>query len=304
LDFGELSRAARLGWAGETSGHFEHPAKYFHLAQYILANVPPSLRLITLLTDFGDRDWFVPAMKGVILTINPQATIVDLSHHVPPHSVEDAAYLLKSCYRYFPNGTVHVAVVDPGVGSGRRAIIVKSARYFFLAPDNGVLTYIFDEEKPVEVREIDQRKFRHESPGHTFDGRDLFAPVAARLAKDDPFESYGPAIGDYRTFAITQPRWEQTSLVGEIVHVDRFGNLISNLTQQHLEEARSVAMGRQLSIRVGERIIEGVVNSYSEGTAEKPSALINSNGTIEIFLKEASAAHLLQAGRGGRIEVS
>jgi S-adenosylmethionine hydrolase len=243
-------------------------------------------------------------MKGVILTINPHATLVDLSHHVPPHSVEDASYLLKSCYRYFPNGTVHVAVVDPGVGSARRAITVKSARYFFLAPDNGVLSYIFDDEQPVEVREINQRKFRRESPGRTFDGRDLFAPAAARLAKQEPFESYGPVIGDYQTFPIAQPHWEQATLVGEIVYVDRFGNLISNLTQQHLEEVRLVAKGRQLSILIGKRIIEGLVESYSEGMAEKPSALINSDGKLEVFLKEASSADLLQVGRGARIEVS
>jgi hypothetical protein len=197
-----------------------------------------------------------------------------------------------------------VAVVDPGVGSARRAITVKSARYFFLAPDNGVLSYIFDDEQPVEVREINQRKFRRESPGRTFDGRDLFAPAAARLAKQEPFESYGPVIGDYQTFPIAQPHWEQATLVGEIVYVDRFGNLISNLTQQHLEEVRLVAKGRQLSILIGKRIIEGLVESYSEGMAEKPSALINSDGKLEVFLKEASAADLLQVGRGARIEVS
>jgi len=266
--------------------------------------VPHPLGLITLLTDFGDRDSFVASMKGVILTINPHATLVDLSHHVPPHSVEDAAYILKSCYRYFPDGTVHMAVVDPGVGSARRAITVKSARYFFLAPDNGVLSYIFDDEQPVEVREINQRKFRRESPGRTFDGRDLFAPAAARLAKQEPFESYGPVIGDYQTFPIAQPHWEQATLVGEIVYGDRFGNLITNLAQQHLEEVRLVAKGRQLSILIGKRIIEGLVESYSEGMAEKPSALINSDGKLEVFLKEASAADLLQVGRGARIEVS
>ncbi len=266
--------------------------------------MPHPSGLITLLTDFGDRDSFVASMKGVILTINPHATLVDLSHHVPPHSVEDASYLLKSCYRYFPNGTVHVAVVDPGVGSARRAITVKSARYFFLAPDNGLLSYIFDDEQPVEVREINQRKFRRESPGRTFDGRDLFAPAAARLTKQEPFESYGPVIGDYQTFPIAQPHWEQATLVGEIVYVDRFGNLLSNLTQQHLEEVRLVAKGRQLSILIGKRIIEGLVESYSEGMAENPSALINSDGKLEVFLKEASAADLLQVGRGARIEIS
>ncbi|MBI3806055.1 MAG: SAM-dependent chlorinase/fluorinase [Nitrospirae bacterium] len=266
--------------------------------------MPHPLGLITLLTDFGDRDWFVASMKGVIFTINPHATIVDLSHQIAPHRIDEAGYFLKCCYREFPEGTIHAVVVDPGVGSARRAIAVKSGRYFFLAPDNGVLTYIFDAEQPVEVREIDQRKFRRESPGHTFDGRDLFAPAVARLVQHEPFESYGPVIENYRTFSIPQPCWEQTALVGEIVYVDRFGNLISNLTQQHLENARSVTKRRQSFIRIGERIIDGLVNSYSEGMAEKPSALINSDGKLEVFLKESSAADLLQMKRGGRIEVT
>ena len=266
--------------------------------------MPPPRRLITLLTDFGDHDWFVAGMKGVILSIHQDARIVDLSHQIAPHQIDEAAFFLKSCYREFPEGTIHVVVVDPGVGSARRAIAVKSARYFFLAPDNGVLAYIFDDERPVEVREIDQPKFRRESQGRTFDGRDLFAPAAARLAKHEPFESYGPVIGDYRTCSIPRPRWEHTALVGEIAYVDRFGNLISNLTQQHLEEVRSTTKGRQWSIRVGERVIEGLVNSYSVGSVEKPCALINSDGRLEIFLKEACAADLLQVRKGARIEVS
>ncbi len=266
--------------------------------------MPHPLGLITLLTDFGDRDSFVASMKGVILSIHQDARIVDLSHQIAPHRIDEGGYFLKSCYREFPEGTIHVVVVDPGVGSARRAIAVKSARYFFLAPDNGVLTYIFDDEQPVEVREIDRRQFRRESLGHTFDGRDLFAPAAARLTKHEPFESYGPVIGDYRTFPIVQPSWGQASLVGEIVYVDRFGNLISNLTPAHLEEVRSATKRRQPLIRISGRIIEGLLNSYSEGMAEKPSALINSDGKLEIFLKEASAADLLKVGSGERIEVS
>lgn len=266
--------------------------------------MPHPLGLITLLTDFGDRDWFVASMKGVILSIHPEARIVDLSHQIAPHRIDEAGYFLKSCYHEFPDGTIHVVVVDPGVGSARRAITVKSGRYFFLAPDNGVLSYIFDDEQPVEVREINQRKFHRESPGRTFDGRDLFAPAAARLANQEPFESYGPVIGDYQRFPIPEPHWEQTALVGEIVYVDRFGNLISNLTKQHLEEARLIAKRRQPFIRIREQVIEGFGASYSEGMAGQPSALINSDGKLEIFLKEASAADLLQVGRGARIEVS
>ena len=268
------------------------------------ASVQHSLRLITLLTDFGDRDWFVAGMKGAILSIYPEARIVDLTHQIVPYQIDEAAYFLKSCYREFPEGTIHVVVVDPGVGSARRAIAVKSARYFFLGPDNGVLTYIFHDEQPVEVREIDQQKFRHGSPGRTFDGRDLFAPAAARLAKHEPFESYGPVIEDYRRCSISQPRWELTVLVGEIVYVDRFGNLISNLTYQHLEAVRSTTTRRQSSIRIGDRIIEDLVDSYRNGLAGQPCALINSDGRLEVFLKESSVADLLHVDKGERIEVS
>lgn len=173
---------------------------------------PPGL--ITLLTDFGDRDSFVASMKGVVLTINPQATFVDLSHHVQPHSVEAAAYLLNSCYRYFPKGTVHVAVVDPGVGSQRRALIAKSERYFFLAPDNGLLSYILAGNPEMEVREIENKDYRLPSVGHTFDGRDLFAPAAAWLTKQQSFESFGRLVTDCKTFTIATPTWEDKTLLG------------------------------------------------------------------------------------------
>jgi hypothetical protein len=256
---------------------------------------PPGL--ITLLTDFGDRDSFVASMKGVILTLNPHATIVDLSHQVPPHSVEDAAYLLKSCYRYFPEGTVHVAVVDPGVGSARRPLIAQSEHYFFLAPDNGLLTHILADNSEMEVREIENEEYRLTSPGRTFDGRDLFAPAAAWLAKGQPFASFGRLVNDCETFTIPKPKWEARALVGEIVHVDRFGNLISNLTPDHVKEIREVMKRPTPLIRIAGHTIDGLVGSYLEGDAQVPRALINSNGQLEIFLRESSAASLLHLGK-------
>jgi S-adenosylmethionine hydrolase len=258
--------------------------------------VPHPPGLITLLTDFGDRDSFVSSMKGVILTINPHATLVDLSHHVPPHSVEDASYLLKSCYRYFPKGTVHVAVVDPGVGSARRPLIAKNDHYFFLAPDNGLLTPILAEDSEMEVREIENADYRLTSPGHTFDGRDLFAPAAAWLTKGEPLASFGQLIDDCKTFTISKPKWEAMALVGEIVHVDRFGNLISNLTSDHVKEFREVTKRLNPLIRIAGHTIDGLVGSYHEGDARGPRALINSDGWLEVFLKEGSAASLLQLG--------
>ena len=258
--------------------------------------MPHPLGLITLLTDFGDRDSFVASMKGVILTINPHATLVDLSHQVPPHSVEDAAYLLKSCYRYFPEGTVHVAVVDPGVGSARRPLIAESEHYFFLAPDNGLLTLIHAEDSEMEVREIENADYRLTSPGHTFDGRDLFAPAAAWLTKGEPLASFGQRIDDCKTFTISKPKREAMALVGEIVHVDRFGNLISNLTSLHVKEFQEVTMRPNPLICIAGHTINGLVGSYHEGEARAPRALINSDGQLEIFLKEGSAASLLQLG--------
>ncbi|HSN05407.1 MAG TPA: SAM-dependent chlorinase/fluorinase, partial [Nitrospira sp.] len=130
--------------------------------------MPRALPVITLLTDFGDRDWFVASMKGVILTINPVARIVDLSHQITPHRIEEAAYCLQSCYRHFPEGTVHVAVVDPGVGSNRRPILAKTARYYFVAPDNGLLTPVLHEESDVAIRQLENPQYRLESPGGTF----------------------------------------------------------------------------------------------------------------------------------------
>ena len=265
--------------------------------------MPHPLGLITLLTDFGDRDSFVASMKGVILTINPQATIVDLSHHVPPHSIEDAAYLLKSCYRYFPEGTVHVAVVDPGVGSPRRPLIAKGARYFFLAPDNGILTHILADDSGMEVREIENKDYRLPSPGHTFDGRDLFAPAAAWLTTQQPFVSFGRLIDDCKTFTTSNPKWEALALVGEIVHVDQFGNLISNLTLHHVKEIQEVTKRPNALIRIAGHTIEKLVGSYSEGHPLIPHALINSNGLIEIFLKEGNAARTMNAGRGQRVDL-
>ena len=140
--------------------------------------MPPAGPFITLLTDFGDRDWFVASMKGVILSICPEARLVDLSHQVTPHQIHEAAYLLKSCYRYFPGGTIHVSVVDPGVGSARRPLLVSTSRYYFLAPDNGLLTYVLEEGEGVEIRRIENRRYRLEADGATFDGRDPFAPAA------------------------------------------------------------------------------------------------------------------------------
>jgi hypothetical protein len=266
--------------------------------------VPHPCGIITLLTDFGERDWFVAGMKGVILSINPQATIVDLCHRVPPHAVGNGAYVLKSCYRSFPAGTVHVAVVDPGVGGARRPILVRTDQYYFLAPDNGLLSYVLAEGQNVEARILENKQYGLASEGSTFDGRDVFVPAAAWLTKQRPVSSFGRTIADPFAFKIRSPRWEQQRLVGEVVYVDHFGNLITNFTQGHLLEVQTVTKRHRPSVCIGDHLTEGLVESYEEGSHDSPRALINSNGWLEIFVKEASAASRLQVGCGEPVKLS
>ncbi len=266
--------------------------------------MPPAISVVTLLTDFGEQDYFVASMKGVILGINPQARIIDLSHQVPPHQTETAAYLLKSSYRYFPDGTVHVVVVDPGVGTARRPLLVSTSRYHFVAPDNGVLSYIYQEELSVEVRQIENKQYRLDSEGATFDGRDLFAPAAAWLAKGQAPGSFGRLIQDHVRLRIPEPSVESGVLIGRIAHVDHFGNLISNIGTDHLRELQGVTRRADVTLRIGGATINGLVRSYADGPAGTPGALINSNGQVEVFLQEGSAAELLKCNQGERIELS
>jgi S-adenosyl-L-methionine hydrolase (adenosine-forming) len=266
--------------------------------------MPHPASIITLLTDFGNRDWFVASMKGVILSINPQATVVDLSHHVRPHDVQDGAYAWKSCYKYFPDGTIHVAVVDPGVGGERRPLIAKSPRYFFCAPDNGLLSHVFEQEGDVEVREIENTQYRLDADGHTFDGRDVFAPAAAWLTKQQPFAAYGRIVGDAHRFPLMQPQWEQSALVGEVVYVDVFGNLITNLSLRHVKEVRELTKRPNPLIKIAGQSIEGLVRCYAEGDQGSPRALINSDGHLEIFCKEGSAGALLRITRHEPVKLS
>ncbi len=266
--------------------------------------MPPAISVVTLLTDFGEQDYFVASMKGVILGINPQARIVDLSHQVPPHQIEAAAYLLKASYRYFPDGTVHVAVVDPGVGTARRALLVSTSRYHFIAPDNGLLSYIYQEELSVEVRPIENKQYRLDSEGATFDGRDVFAPAAAWLTKGQQPGSYGRLIQDYVRLPIPEPSVQGGTLIGQIVYVDHFGNLISNIGPYHLRELQGVTRRAEVRLRIGGTEIEGLVKSYAAGPKSAPGALLNSNGQVEIFLQEGSAAEFLKCRQGDRLELS
>ncbi len=263
-----------------------------------------AISVVTLLTDFGDQDYFVASMKGVILGINPQARIVDLSHQVPPQQIEAAAYLLKAAYRYFPDGTVHVAVVDPGVGTSRRPLLVSTSRYHFVAPDNGLLSYIYQEELSVEVRQIENKQYRLESEGTTFDGRDVFAPSAAWLTRGQPPGSYGRLVQDYVRLPIEEPAVRGNVLRGRIAYVDHFGNLISDVSAYHVRELQGVTRRLDVTVRLGDVTVGGLLRSYADGKEGLPGALINSNGQLEVFLREGNAAERLTCGIGDPIELS
>jgi S-adenosylmethionine hydrolase len=183
------------------------------------------------------------------------------------------------------------------VGGDRRPLIAKSSRYFFCAPDNGLLTHVFAQEGDLEVREIENKQYRIEADGHTFDGRDVFAPAAAWLTKQQPFASYGRVVSDAHRFPLTQPQWEQTALVGEVVYVDGFGNLITNVSLGHVKEVREITKRPNPLIKIGSHSIDGLVRCYAEGDPSVPRALINSDGQLEIFCRETSASALLNLAR-------
>lgn len=262
-----------------------------------------AISLVTLLTDFGDVDYFVPSMKGVMLGINPQMRVVDLTHQIPPQGIEQAAFFLKSCYRYFPDGTVHVVVVDPDVGTERRTLLVSTSRYFFLAPDNGVLSYVLEEETSVEVRSIENKQYRLESDGATFDGRDLFAPSAAWLTRGQTPGSYGRLIYDAMSLPKQAPKIQEGRLKGHIVYIDHFGNAITNVTVSDLENFRSVTKKELSGVQVGNFEIHGLKRHYAEGALGLPEVLINSNGHLEIFIKQGNAADRCHLQRGQVVTV-
>lgn len=259
--------------------------------------------VVTLTTDFGLSDHFVGAMKGVMLRINPNLRFVDVSHQIPPQDIPEASFCLRSSYFYFPAGTIHLAVVDPGVGSGRRSLVVVTRDYLFVGPDNGLFSFTFSDPSFLGAYELKVRKYFLTSRGATFHGRDIFAPVAAWLSAGIPPQEMGPPVGDMVRLPVLQPRVGASDVEGEIVHIDRFGNLISNVTEEVYGDLAGRCPGRRIRIAVSAQEIEKIVRCYDEGCGEKPLALFNSSSLLEIFCKGSSAAKRLAVGKGGRIHL-
>jgi S-adenosylmethionine hydrolase len=257
--------------------------------------------MITLLTDFGLSDYFVPAVKGVILTINPEVRIIDITHDVAAHDIQAAAFTLGACYHNFPSGTIHVVVVDPGVGSSRRAIVAEAGGYIFVGPDNGVFSFVYARESNPRVFHVtNDRYFRHPVSA-TFHGRDVFAPVAAHIAGGARPEEIGAEIEDYVRFEIPRPRVSQGVIDGRIIHIDRFGNLVTNFTEAELKLSD---IGPSTKIHIKERDVRRFNAYFAEAGAPDNDDLFaypGSAGFWEIALWRRSAAEFINARRGDEV---
>jgi S-adenosylmethionine hydrolase len=253
--------------------------------------------IITLTTDFGQADGYVGTMKGVILGICPQATLVDLTHEIPPQNVRQAAHILKAAAPYYPPGTIHVVVVDPGVGSARRPIAIQTPNAFFVGPDNGVFTPVLLQEtlyrKPPAIVHLDQPRYWLSSVSRTFHGRDIFAPVAAHLANGVPLGALGTQITDAVVLNVPRPaRRPDGSITGEVAYVDRFGNLITNIPAAWLMPEGHWAF------EIRKKRIAGLSPHYAAVPPGSLLAIISSEETLEIAQREGSAARTLGVGAG------
>ncbi|HEY6804661.1 MAG TPA: SAM-dependent chlorinase/fluorinase [Pyrinomonadaceae bacterium] len=254
--------------------------------------------IITLLTDFGASDYYTGAIKGVILSANPSANIVDITHEIPPQDIETAAFVLLSCYRDFPPGTIHVAVVDPGVGSARRPILISAGSWFFIGPDNGLFSYVLDREDEFAAFHLTESRYFRQPLSTTFHGRDIFTPVAAELSKGTRPDSFGPRIHDPVRLPSLRPVIAKNgNFKARIIHIDTFGNCVTNLERTLLNGAEV----EQISVK--QQKIRTVAESYTE----KKSGLLGiwgSAGFLELSVRNGSAAKVLKARRGDVVKVS
>jgi S-adenosylmethionine hydrolase len=252
--------------------------------------------ILALLTDFGTKDYFTGAMKAAILAINENVHLVDITHDIEPQNIKSAGFNLRACYKDFLVGTIFVAVVDPGVGSARRAILVETEDYFFIAPDNGLLSFVFDEQEDFRVFELTNREFFAKNVSATFHGRDLFAPVAAHLSKGVKPSEFGGEITDFVRFKKSKPRRiGENETEAEIIEIDRFGNLITNLKREDLPE--------RFVLEIGETKIDKLQRFFAESGRGEIFMIFGSAGFLEVAAFQDSAKNLLQAETGQKILV-
>lgn len=255
---------------------------------------------VTLTTDFGLKDPFVGIMKGVILNINHKARIIDISHKVSPQNILEASLILTDAFKFFPLRTIHVAVVDPGVGSPRRPILVVAKKYYFVGPDNGIFSFLYEDEH--RVIHITANHYFLPSEDTTFHGRDIFAPVAGWLSRGISADNFGETIKDYVKITIPKPRIINGELIeGEIIYIDRFGNGVSNISRDEISTLKSESSRLKILIKGTE--ILGINKFYAQSMDKGPKAIINSSGLLEIYIYQGNAENVLGLKRGDRVGV-
>jgi len=257
--------------------------------------------VIALLTDFGSQDHYAGTMKGVILGICPDATLVDITHDIPPHDVMAGALELAAAYRYFPAGTIFVAVVDPGVGSARRGVAADTGDYRFVAPDNGVLTQVLRESPAKKIVELTERRYARPTVSRTFEGRDRFAPAAGWLAKGTLLPALGRPVADIQKLDIPLPESDADTVRGVIVRVDRFGNLVTNIDRKSVER---LGQGSAITIDAAGQRIERLVATYAELSPTGVGALFGGTDHLELAAPSSSAADRLGLTRGAVVTVT
>jgi S-adenosylmethionine hydrolase len=255
--------------------------------------------VITLTTDFGTADHFVGTMKGVILGIAPKAQIVDITHEIPPFELNEAAFVIAQAWRFFPKRTIHVVVIDPGVGSARRPIIVEAGGHYFIGPDNGVFSMIYESAR-IKVREISNPKYVRKEVSRTFHGRDVFAPAAAHLSLRVPLTKFGKPVTDYIRSPVAKfTQFAKNQWRGTILKVDRFGNLITNF---HITDFPDVQT-HPIDLRIGLERVCRLALTYAEAEVGEVFAIVGSSGYIEVAANQASAAKTLGCGAGAPVEL-
>jgi S-adenosylmethionine hydrolase len=265
------------------------------------------MSVITLLTDFGTDDEYVGLMKGVILSINPRATIVDLTHQISRQDIVQAAFTIHSGYHFFPEGTVHLIVVDPGVGTERGLLALKLENHYFIAPDNGVLTLLLGEKNISSLNLITNPDYFRHPISQTFHGRDVIAPVGAHITKGLEVNELGPKIDLTKVICLDSlgaRRTEKGEIKGEVVAIDHFGNMITNIKSEQLTECLSAGPQQKIRIKIGSNIIQGLSDSYASGRSNSPLALIGSRGYLEVAINKGSAARRLNAAKGDHVWVA
>jgi S-adenosylmethionine hydrolase len=259
--------------------------------------------VIALMTDFGEDDFFTASLKGVILKINPIARILDITHRIPSFDVKAAGFILCASFKYFPAQTIFVVIIDPGVGSKRRILLAKTKEYCFIAPDNGVLSLVLEEEEIEDLREIVEEKYFLPDLSRTFEGRDKMAPAAAWISKGVSCSDFGPEIKSYEKFKAMKPQLKGNTIIGNILYEDKFGNLITNIPARMLEAPGEKTGRARLILSIKGKKISSFVENYSQAKRGELLFLIGSVGMIEIAAREESASEKLKAGVGDEVSI-